>query len=50
MNRERALEIARDRLDKLDMFQPENESEVKVLKETKEFLEYVECILERKEK
>ena len=47
MNREEALRIARDRLEKLDMFHPENESEMKILKETREFLKYVEHILER---
>ena len=46
MNRKRALEIARDRLECLNKFQPENESESKTLKETREFLRYVEHILE----
>ena len=47
MNREEALKIARDRLESLEMFQPETESEKATLIETREFLKYVEHILER---
>ena len=46
MNREIALKIAKDRLEKLNMFQPENESEREASIETREFLKYIEHILE----
>ena len=46
MNREEALKIARDRLESLKQFQPENESEKATLIETREFLQYIEHILE----
>ena len=49
MNREEALMIARDRLRKLDMFHPKNESEKAILIETREFLKYVEDMLEERD-
>lgn len=46
MNKERALEIAKDRIEALQSFVPTNESEVKISKETMEFLIFVKEMLE----
>ena len=45
MNKEKALEITRDRLENLHSFTPENESESKIAKETMEYLKYIEDLL-----
>lgn len=46
MNKQRALEIARDRIENLNKFIPTNESEMKIANETLEFLKFIEKILE----
>lgn len=46
MNKQRALEIARDRIENLNKFIPTNENEMKIADETLEFLKFIEKILE----
>lgn len=46
MDKEKALAITKDRINNLRGFIPENESEVKIAKETLEYLEFVKKMLE----
>lgn len=46
MDKQKALEIAKNRIESLSRFIPANESEKKTYEETLEFLEYVERMLE----
>lgn len=46
MDNQKALEIARDRIESISKFIPANESEKKVTEETLEFLKFVEKLLE----
>lgn len=46
MDKQKVLEIAKDRIESLSRFIPANESEKKAYEETLEFLKYVERILE----
>ena len=46
MNKEKALKIAKDRIETLQSFVPTNESEIKIAKETMEFLNFVKEMLE----
>ena len=46
MNKQKALEITRDRIENLNKFIPSNESEKEVTEETLEFLKFVEGMLE----
>lgn len=45
MDKQKALEIAKNRIESLSKFIPTNESEKKTYKETLEFLKYVERML-----
>lgn len=46
MDRQKALEITKDRIESMSYFIPENESESKIKKETTEWLKFIEKILE----
>lgn len=46
MDKQKALEIAKDRIESLQKFIPANESEKKTAEETLEFLKFVERMLE----
>lgn len=46
MNKEKALEITKDRIESLKVFVPNNESEMKIAKETLEYLYFIEDMLE----
>ena len=46
MNKIKALEITKDRIDSLKYFPPENESEKKLKIETLEYLEFIKEMLE----
>ena len=46
MNKQKALEITKDRIENLNKFIPTNKSEAEVANETLEFLKYIEKILE----
>ena len=45
----RALEITNDRIESLNSFIPENESQKKIADETIEYLKFVKTLLEEKE-
>jgi hypothetical protein len=46
INKIKALEITKDRIDSLNYFTPENESEKRILTETLEYLKFIKEILE----
>ena len=46
MNKEKALEITKDRIEKLNSFTPINEIDKVIADETLEYLKYVEKMLE----
>lgn len=46
MNKQKALEIAKDRIENLNKFIPADKSEAIIAEETLEFLKYIEKILE----
>ena len=46
MDKQKALEITKDRIENLNKFIPTNESESEIANETLEFLKYIEKILE----
>lgn len=46
MNKREALEIAKDRIENLKKFVPENKSETQIASETLEFLTFVKEMLE----
>lgn len=47
MNIEKALVITKDRIESVQLFIPSNLSEVKIKKETEEWLEFIEEMLEK---
>lgn len=46
MNKRKALEITKDRIDNLEHFIPTNQSEANIASETLEYLKFVEGMLE----
>lgn len=50
INKIKALEITKDKIDSLNYFTPENESEKRILTETLEYLEFIKEILENDKK
>lgn len=48
MNKVRALEITNDRIESLNRFIPENESQKKIADETIEYLKFIKTLLEEK--
>ena len=46
MDRMRALEITKDRIESMKQFTPSNSSEASIAKETMEYLSYIKTILE----
>lgn len=46
MEKQKALEIAKDRIENISKFIPTNESEKKIAEETLDFLKFVEKLLE----
>lgn len=46
MNKQKALEIAKDRIENIKKFTPTNENEKKITEETLEFLRFIKKLLE----
>lgn len=46
MNKQKALEIAKDRIENIEKFTPTNENEKKIAEETLEFLKFIKKLLE----
>jgi hypothetical protein len=49
MNKEQALEFTKDRIEKITRMTYKTESEIKIKRETLEYLRFIESLLENKE-